>query len=131
MSLEEHKNKFNEKLHDDHVDDNGYNDLRNDIPACKTCNTSKHTEDMETWFRRQLFFNEEKLAKIIWWTTEGYKDYIEDKPPYRITKKQNEGLSTYHFELWKVDEKRNFTDLIYIGERKKDILNYITNNNIN
>ncbi len=128
MTLAEHKKTYHEKLHNDHVIDDGYNDLRNDVPACKPCNCSKHTEDMESWFRRQLFFNETNLDKINWWITDGYKDYIEDKPPYRITKKQNEGLKTFHWELWTVDEMRNMIDLIYIGNKKKDIKQFISMN---
>lgn len=125
MTLEEHKKKYHEKLHNDHVDDEGYNDLRNDVPACKGCNCSKHTEDMETWFRRQTFFSEDKLNKIIWWISDGYKKYIEDKPPYKITRKQNKGLKTYHWELWAVDEKRNMIECIYEGLKKKDITEFI------
>jgi hypothetical protein len=127
MTLEEHKIKYHEKLHNEHVDDNGYNDLSNDAPACKGCNCSKHTEDMETWYRRQKFFTEDRINKIMWWTTEGYKDYIEDKPPYRITKKQNEDKRTYHFELWTVDEKRNFIECVYIDKTKQDMKKYAKN----
>lgn len=121
MTLKEHKKKYKEKLHNDHVDDNGYNDLRNDVPACKSCNCGKHTEDMENWFRRQTFFSEEKLSKIIWWITEGYKDYIEDKPPYKITKKQNEDGKTFHWELWTVDEMRNMIECIGKRNKKKEL----------
>jgi hypothetical protein len=122
MSLKEHRKKYGEKLHNDHVDDDGYNDLRNDAPACKTCNCSKHTENMETWYERQPFYSEERYNKIIWWITEGYKDYIEDKPPYRITKskidKEN-GTYGFQWELWSVDEKRNMVELLDIKSKKK------------
>jgi len=67
MTQEDHLIKYHEKLHNDHVDPNGKNDLSN---------CSKHTKDMETWFREQPFFTEEKLNKIKWWITEGYKKYI-------------------------------------------------------
>jgi hypothetical protein len=125
MTLKEHKYKFGEKFHNEHVDDDGYNDLRNDVPACKSCNCSKHTEDMETWFRRQSFFLEDKLNKIIWWTTEGYKDYIEDKLPYKIRKKQNEGLNTFHWELWTVDEGRDLIECVATAKNKKDLNKFI------
>lgn len=76
---------------------------------------------METWFRQQSFYKEARYNKIIWWTTEGYKEYIEEKPPYRIIRKRNEGLTTYHYELWTVDEQRNLIKCIRIGNKKKDI----------
>lgn len=125
MSLKEHKIKFGEKLHNDHVEHDGYNDLRNDVPACKSCNCSKWEHPMEEWFKEQSFFTEEKLDRIIWWTTEGYKDYIEDKLLYRIIRKQNEGLKTYHFELWSVDEKRNFIECLAVANKKAGLSQYI------
>jgi hypothetical protein len=124
MTVEEHRLKCNEKLHNDHVDEGGYNDLRNDAPACKSCNCSKHEKDMEEWFREQEFFSEKKLEKIKWWITEGYKKFIENKPPYRVTRSriyEEDGTYTYQFELWTVDEKRNMIKCIAIGDRKKDL----------
>ena len=130
MTYEEHKKKFKERLHNDHVDDDGYNDLRNDAPACKSCNCGKHEHDMEGWFRKQKFFSEDKLELIKWWTSEGYKLYIEDKPPYRITKSRvykEDSSYTYQFELWSVDEKRNMIECVAIGNKKKDLNKYIIN----
>lgn len=112
---------INMKLHKDHVDDKGANDLRNATPACQSCNSSKHESDMEKWYRKQVFFNQGKYNKIVWWVTEGYKKYIDDKPPYRIIRKQNEGKKNFHWELWTVDELRNMVELIDIGNRKKDL----------
>lgn len=131
MSLQEHKKKYNEKLHNDHIDEDGYNDLRNDVPACKGCNCSKHESTLEEWYPKQDFFSEERLNKVIWWTTEGYKDYIEDKPPYRISKSRvynNDNTYVYQHELWAVDDKRNMIDCIFIGDKKKDVTEYIKEN---
>jgi hypothetical protein len=128
MTLEEHKKKYHERLHNDHVDDDGYNDLRNDVPACKSCNCGKHERNMEEWYRKQTFFSEEKLDKIKWWITEGYKNYIEEKPPYRISMRRvyNKDGSYYMIhELWSVDEKRNMLELIGEGNKKKDLKPYI------
>jgi len=75
---------------------------------------------MEDWYKDQKFFNEERLQLINLWTTKDYKKYIEDKLPYRILRKRNEGLSTYHFELWRVDEFRNTTKCLVIKDKKKD-----------
>lgn len=121
MTLEEHKKIHKQKLHNDHVDDEGYNDLRNDVPACRSCNSSKHTSTLDEWYSLQKFYDEIKYNKIIWWITEGYKDYIEDKPPYRIFKKKNDGKTTFHWELWTVDEMRNTVECIASRPKKKDL----------
>lgn len=124
-TLKDHKNKFNQTLHKDHVDTDGYNDLSNAVPSCRSCNSAKHDLDMKEWFRRQIFFTEEKLEFIVWWIIEGYKNYIEEKPPYRVIRKRNEGLTTYHFELWTVDNMRNKILLIANSKNKKGLDNYI------
>lgn len=124
MTYDKHKKKYHEKLHNDHVDEDGYNDLRNDVPSCKSCNCGKHESDMEEWYKKQSFFSEEKLEKIKWWISEGYKDYIEDKPPYRLSRSRvyNEDGSYYLIhELWTVDEKRNMLECIAVGDKKKDL----------
>jgi hypothetical protein len=130
ISEEEAKEKYGEQLHKDHIIHDGYNDIRNAAPACKDCNSKKWQTDFEKWFREQEFFTEEKLNKLIWWMNEGYKEYIEDKPPYRITRSRiynDDGSNyTYQFELWSVNEKRDMIECIYIGNKKKDIDNYIS-----
>lgn len=121
MTLEEHKKLHRQKLHNDHVDHEGYNDLRNDVCACKSCNSKKHDFDMETWYREQDFFSEGKLDFIKWWISEGYKDYIEEKLPYRILRKKNEDDNKFHWELWSVNEKRNLIECILKKPKKKDL----------
>ena len=131
-SLKIHK----QKLHKEHIDNKGYNDLRNASPACRSCNSSKHEDSLDEWYPKQKFFTQERYNKIQWWLTEGYKDYIEDKPPYRILRKRNEGLTTYHWNLWSVDEMRNTLEIIATGNKKKDLdkdikeyLKLLANNN--
>lgn len=117
-------------LHREHADDDGYNDIRNAIPACQSCNSGKHQDDLEEWYRKQKFFDETKLNIIVWWLTEGYKDCIEDKPSYRIVRKKNEGLTTYHHELWSVDKYRNMIECIHIEVKKKDVQKWVDANPI-
>jgi hypothetical protein len=126
LSQEKHIVKRNGKyiimnFHKEHVDDEGYNDIRNAVPACLSCNSSKHQHNMEEWFRKQKFFDEERLNKIIWWITEGYKECIEDKPPYRIIKKMDLEIRKFYHELWSVDEKRNILEVIATKIKKKDL----------
>jgi len=127
ITLEEHKNIMKEKLHKDHVDHEGYNDIRNCVPACKSCNCKKWQYSIDEWYKKYEYYNEDKYNKIIWWITEGYKDYIKEKPPYIITRKHNEDKRTYHYELWTVDEKRNMVECISIGDKKKDLKEHINN----
>lgn len=121
ISEQEAKKKYKQVLHKDHVDHNGYNDLRNAVPGCKQCNSYKWQYDFEEWYRQQEFFTEEKLAFIKWWITEGYKDYIEEKLPYRIIREKNKDNNKYHFNLWSVDEKRNLIEIIETKNKKKDL----------
>lgn len=116
-SLRIHK----QKLHKDHVDYEGYNDLRNAVPACRSCNSKKHQYNMETWFKEEEYFNEESLSFIYWWIIEGYKDYIEDKPPYRIIKEKNKDNDKFHWNLWTVNEYRNTIEIVITKNKKKEI----------
>jgi len=133
MTLNEHKTKYKEQLHKEHVDDNGYNDIRNCVPGCKTCNSRKHESNLEEWYLKQKFFSEERLQKIILWTTNEYKEYIEDKLPYKFKRKKiyNED-NTYYTEhqLWSIDEKRNLIDIIFTAKSKKELKEYINHNKI-
>lgn len=36
----------------------------NIVPACRSCNSSKNSHDLEEWYRKQEFFSEERLNKI-------------------------------------------------------------------
>jgi len=125
ITEEESLKLYKQVLHKDHADHLGANDLSNGVPACKSCNSLKRISDLEKWFSEQDFYTEEKLEFIIWWLMEGYKNYIEDKPPYRIIRKRNEELTTYHFELWSVDEMRNEISLIVSSKNKKGLDNHI------
>lgn len=126
LPYEQHIVKRNGKyitmnLHKDHIDYEGYNDLRNATPCCQNCNSSKSQDDMEKWFREQKFFSEEKLQFIYWWVAEGYKEYIDDKPPYRILREKNVDNNKFHFNLWTVDEKRNTLEIVATKDKRKSL----------
>jgi hypothetical protein len=42
----------------------GLDEASNIIPACTSCNSSKHNNPVETWYRRQPFFSETRWRKI-------------------------------------------------------------------
>jgi 5-methylcytosine-specific restriction endonuclease McrA len=43
----------------------GGTDLNNLVPACGSCNSSKSKKQMEVWYRKQSFFSEERLKRIL------------------------------------------------------------------
>jgi hypothetical protein len=110
-------------LHKEHVEDEGYNDIRNCVPACTSCNSGKCRKTIDEFMKTGFVkgFTQERYNKIIQWTTEEYKKYITDKPLYRIKRKKKEGLSTYCYQLWSVDEKRNMIEVIATEDKKKDL----------
>ena len=78
-------------FHKEHIDPNGKSDLGNCIPSCRKCNDSKHTENMEKWYKKQEFYSQDKLNKIYKWINEDYKQfYIEKKPRKPRTYKNKE-----------------------------------------
>ena len=57
------------------------------IPACRTCNQTKASLNMEEWYRMQDFFDEEKLHKIQEWVKEDMSDlmiYSSSKPQVNL-----------------------------------------------
>jgi len=125
ISEEESKTTQNQVLHREHIDSGGANDLSNAIPSCGSCNYKKWIFPMEEWYREQKSFTEEKLEFINWWTTEGYKQYIDDKPPYRIVKKMGTEIKAFHYELWEIDKHRNMINIITTRDKKIEIINDI------
>lgn len=127
--LQEIIKETGQKLHKEHVLHEGNNDISNCVPSCRECNVKKWQFVLDKWYNEQNpNFNKDRYDKIIWWITEGYKDYIEEKPPYTIKWKRNyndDESYAYNFELWTVDEKRNLLERIVIKSKKKDLEEYI------
>jgi hypothetical protein len=63
----------------------------------------------------------EVIKRMPKMTSEGYKQYIEDKPPYRIIKEKNENNNKFHWNLWTVDNMRNLIEIVAIKDKKKDL----------
>ena len=64
---EQTRKKHHTKEHVVPVAKSGTSSVGNIVPACKSCNSSKQDNDMETWFRKQPFFTESKLQRIKEW----------------------------------------------------------------
>ena len=46
----------------------GCSNRNNLVPACCKCNSNKASSKMETWYKQQSYFDEQRLAKIQAWT---------------------------------------------------------------
>lgn len=84
LKIEDHYVIFRGKLvwsdfHREHVDHKGENDLSNCIPACKSCNCSKHTHGLEDWYNESNEnYKEERLHKINQWINKDFKKFIDN-----------------------------------------------------
>lgn len=71
-------------LHKEHVIDDGKNDLRNCIPACESCNSSKNTKTINKWYNiNNPNYTYERYLKIYQWLRYDYKKYIMPKRRYK------------------------------------------------
>ena len=62
----------------DHIvalDNGGLNEIWNCVPMYANYNYSKHTKDMEQWYRQQDFFSEDRLVKIYQWIEYAYEKW--------------------------------------------------------
>lgn len=126
-TLEDQKKQNKEQFHKEHVEHDGYNDVRNCVCACTNCNSTKRKRKIQELFESGDIenFTQDKYDKIMLWCKEDYKQYIEDKPPYRIMKSRNyydDGTYDYTHELWTVDEKRNVIECITTRNKRREII---------
>ncbi|WP_226035670.1 HNH endonuclease [Aquibacillus saliphilus] len=75
ISEEESLSLYNQRLHQEHVDHNGANDLSNNIPSCKGCNSGKNTKDLDE-FIFDYAIEQEKIDIVYKWINEDYKKHI-------------------------------------------------------
>ncbi|WP_217493734.1 HNH endonuclease, partial [Paenibacillus polymyxa] len=60
--------EYGQILHRDHAVNDGGNGIENCILACKSCNSSKHTDDWDVWFTTDNEkFDFERYQKIYEW----------------------------------------------------------------
>ncbi|MCM3387288.1 HNH endonuclease [Ureibacillus chungkukjangi] len=82
LPIEEHFKMWKGELkqtdfHKEHVDHEGANDLSNCVPACQSCNSSKHTSSLEEWYSEDNeIYSIENLERILKWLNEDYIQYI-------------------------------------------------------
>jgi hypothetical protein len=68
MSEIDHKEKFKQQLHKEHVIHDGRSDIKNCVPSCKSCNSSKHVKTLNQWYSVfNPIFSRERYLKIYQW----------------------------------------------------------------
>lgn len=77
-------------FHKEHVIDGGRNDLKNCIPSCRSCNSSKHETSFNNWYNKNNpIFSQERYHKIYIWIRYDYKKFIQEKKVRSYNKKQS------------------------------------------
>lgn len=85
INEEEHKKKYNERLHKDHAYNDGNNYVTNCVPGCKSCNSKKKKKDFNEWYRpdnprfKEGFYKQENYDRIVKWLEEDCFQYLSPK----------------------------------------------------
>jgi hypothetical protein len=67
-------------FHKEHVVDDGKNDLRNCVPSCGSCNSSKREYSLHTWYNpKNPIYDSERYHKLYMWIRYDHKKYIKQK----------------------------------------------------
>lgn len=78
LSEEDHKMTYGQQLHRDHVVHDGANDLSNCVPACKPCNSSKHTFGINDWYNdNNNNYTTYRMSKINDWLITYWKHHMD------------------------------------------------------
>lgn len=77
----EAKELYGQRLHKEHVEHNGANDITNCIPACKKCNSEKWEYELDEWYNEtNVNYSSRRYNRIIKWLlsfTENNQQIIE------------------------------------------------------
>ena len=57
----------------------GSSNRSNLIPACRSCNSNKASNLMETWYKQQSFFTQARLDRIQEWMQQGAVDLFAER----------------------------------------------------
>jgi 5-methylcytosine-specific restriction endonuclease McrA len=72
--------QFNNRLHKEHVEHDGENDLSNAVPACKKCNSRKWLYELDDWYNDQNpVYDIERHSRVINWISGDYEIFIKEK----------------------------------------------------
>lgn len=68
MTEVEHKNKYNQQLHKEHVIHDGRDDIKNCVSSCKICNSCKNISSLNNWYNtNNINYSRERYLKIYNW----------------------------------------------------------------
>lgn len=74
MSEVNHKKRYKQQLHKEHVIHDGRDDIKNCVPSCKSCNGSKHVKTLNEWYNKMNpDYSYERYLKIYQWIRYDYK----------------------------------------------------------
>ena len=54
----------------------GSSNRNNLVPACRSCNANKGSQNMEDWYKQQVFFDDLKLVKLVEWAQQDLSEII-------------------------------------------------------
>jgi len=54
----------------------GSSNRNNLVPACRSCNANKGSQNMEEWYKKQEFFDNLKFVKLVEWTQQDLSEVI-------------------------------------------------------
>lgn len=67
-------------FHKEHVIHDGRIDLKNCVPSCKSCNSSKHEDTLNHWYNpSNPRYSQERYHRIYLWIRYDCKAYIKSK----------------------------------------------------
>jgi len=56
----------------------GSSNRNNLVPACRRCNSTKASNEVESWYSQQEFFSQARMEKIKFWMTQEVLDLFKD-----------------------------------------------------
>jgi hypothetical protein len=69
---------YNNRLHKEHIDCEGANDISNCVPACKHCNSSKWIYPLHEWYTESNeSYTTDRYDRIIKWLNEDHLKFLE------------------------------------------------------
>ena len=54
----------------------GSSNRNNLVPACRSCNSNKGSQNMEDWYKQQDFFDDLKLVKLVEWSQQDLSEIM-------------------------------------------------------
>lgn len=77
-------------LHKEHAIDDGKDNLKNCIPSCQSCNSSKREYSLNNWYNTENpNYTYERYHKIYQWLRYDYKKYITKRVPKQKYERKN------------------------------------------